>query len=118
VVTLITDQSFATGVIAGEAREPGSVTPAVGGPGDLLLEPVDNAARIRAGDLVSTAGTTASRLESRYPAAILIGTVDRIDLGDGDLDKRIHVKPAADLRRLDLVQVLTEPHADLDAEAR
>jgi len=118
VVTLITDQSFATGVNAGATREPGSITPAVGAPGDLLLEPLDNAARIRAGDLVSTAGTTASRLESRYPAAILIGTVDRIDLGDGDLDKRIHVKPAADLRRLDFVQVLTEPHADLDADAR
>ena len=38
----------------------------------------------------------------------------RIDLGEGDLDKRIHVKPAADLLRLDLVQVLTEPQADLD----
>ena len=67
VVTLITDQSFATGVIAGQTREPGSVTPAVGAPGDLLLEPVDNAARVRENDLVYTAGTTASRLQSRYP---------------------------------------------------
>jgi rod shape-determining protein MreC len=112
VVTLITDQSFATGVIAGEGRVHGSVVPAVGAPGDLLFEPVDNAARVRERDFVYTAGTTASRLQSRYPAAILIGTVERIDLGEGDLDKRIHVKPAADLRRLDMVQVLTEPHAD------
>jgi rod shape-determining protein MreC len=116
VVTLITDQSFATGVIVGEAREPGSVTPAVGAPGDLLLEPVDNAARVRERDLVYTAGTTASRLQSRYPPAILIGIVERIDLGEGDLDKRIHVRPAADLRRLDMVQVLTEPHADQDGQ--
>ena len=48
-------------------------------------------------------------LESRYPRAIPIGIVKRIDLGDGDLDKRIHVQPAADLKRMDLVQVLTEP---------
>ena len=94
VVTLITDQSFATGVIAGQSREPGSVTPAVGAPGDLLLEPIDNAARLRERDLVYTAGTTDSRLRSRYPAAILIGTVERIDLGDGELERRIHVKPA------------------------
>jgi rod shape-determining protein MreC len=112
VVTLITDQSFATGVIAGAAREPGSIEPAVGAPGDLLLEPIDNAAKVRANDPVYTAGTTASRLQSRYPAGVLIGMVERIDLGDGDLDRRIHVKPAADLKRLDHVQVLTEPHAD------
>ena len=112
VVTLITDQSFATGVIAGAAREPGSIEPAVGAPGDLLLEPIDNAAKVRAHDFVYTAGTTSSRLASRYPPAILIGTVDRVDLGEGDLDRRIHVKPAADLKRLDMVQVLTNPNAD------
>ena len=44
---------------------------------------------------------------------IPIGVVKRIDIGDGDLDRRIHVQPAADLKRTDLVQVLTEPHADL-----
>jgi rod shape-determining protein MreC len=112
VVTLITDPSFATGVYAGEGRVSGSVTPAVGAPGDLLFEPNDNAARVREEDLVYTSGTTSSRLQSRYPPAVLIGTVKRIDLGEGDLDKRIHVEPAADLSRLDLVAVLTEPHAD------
>ena len=61
-------------------------------------------------------GTISSRLESRYPPAIPIGKVDRIDIGDGELDRRIHIKPAADLKRVDMVQVLTEPHADLDAK--
>src|SRR3954447_11868488 len=50
VVTLITDQSFATGVFAGDARNPGSVTPAVGALGDLLLEPVNADADIREND--------------------------------------------------------------------
>ncbi len=114
VVTLITDQSFATGAYAGQTRVPGSVTPAVGAPGDLLFTPVDADAKIRENDLVYTAGTTDDRLRSRYPAAIPIGIVSRIDLGNGDLEKRIHVKPRADMLQLDLVQVLTKPDADLE----
>ena len=35
-----------------------------------------------------------------------------------DLDRRIHVKPSADLTGTDIVQVLTEPHADLRAATR
>jgi len=116
VVTLITDPEFATGGITSNSQEPGSVVPAVGAPGDLLFKFVDNATKVRKGEIVYTAGTTSSRLESRYPPAIPIGTVDRIDIGDGELDRRIHIKPAADLKRVDMVQVLTEPHADLDAK--
>ena len=114
VVTLITDPEFATGGITSVSQEPGSVVPAVGAPGDLLFEPEDADAKVREGDFVYTSGTTDNRLRSRYPAAIPIGTVSRIDLGNGDLEKRIHVKPFADMLRLDRVQVLTEPHADLD----
>ena len=114
VVTLITDQSFATGAYAGQSRIVGSITPAVGAPGDLLFEPQDADAKVREGDFVYTSGTTDDRLRSRYPAAIPIGSVSRIDLGNGDLEKRIHVKPFADMLRLDRVQVLTKPHADLD----
>ena len=40
------------------------------------------------------------------------------DPGSGDLDRRIHVKPAADLTHTDIVQVLTEPHADLRADVK
>jgi rod shape-determining protein MreC len=115
VVTLVTDQSFATGAYVGANRVPGSVTPAVGAPGDLLFEPVDADAKVREGELVYTAGTTDNRLRSRYPAAIPIGVVSRIDLGNGDLEKRIHLKPVADMLQLDLVQVLTKPYADLGA---
>jgi rod shape-determining protein MreC len=117
IVTLITDQAFATGGITGESREPGSVTPAVGAPGDLIFELVDSSKRVREGDLVYTAGTTVSRLQSRYPPGIPIGTISKIELGDGELDTRIHLDPVADLRRADMLQVLTEPHADQRAEA-
>ena len=114
-MTLITDQSFATGVYrrrrprAGQrhARDRRARRPAASSP----WTPTPRSSE---GDLVYTAGTTDSRLRRRYPPAILIGTVSRIDLGNGDLERRIHVKPAADMLQLDMVQVLTKPHADLD----
>ena len=115
-VTLITDQDFAATGVTANSQEPGSVTPAVGAPGDLLFELVDNASNVRVNDLIITAGTRSSRLSSLYPRGIPIGTVSRIDIGQGELDRTIHIKPAADLRRLDLVQVLTAPHADVRAQ--
>jgi rod shape-determining protein MreC len=118
VVTLITDQDFSVSALAGAGREPGSVEPAIGAPGDLLLNMVQNASKVRAGDQVYTAGTVVERLESRYPPGIPIGIVRRIDPGSGDLDRRIHVKPTADLTHADIVQVLTEPHADLRAATK
>jgi rod shape-determining protein MreC len=113
VVTLITDPEFATGGIAGASQEPGTVVPSVNRPGELQFKFVDPANKVRVKDFVYTAGTTVSRLESRYPRAILIGQVTHIDLGDGELDRRVRITPAADLKRVDMVQVLTQPHADL-----
>jgi rod shape-determining protein MreC len=120
VVTLITDQDFAVGALAGPDNEPGSIQPAIGAPGDLLLKMVQDASRIRTGDLVITAGTVSSRadLASRYPPGIVIGRIKRIDPGSGDLDRRVHVSPTADIRHTDTVQVLTEPHADLQAAVK
>jgi rod shape-determining protein MreC len=115
VVMLLTDQAFGVSAMSASGGEPGSVVPAVGNPGDLLFDLVENPSKVHVGDLIVTAGTKQSRLESLYPRAIVIGTVRKIDVGDGELDRRIHVTPAADLRRLDLVQVLTEPQADLRA---
>ena len=98
-------------------RTPGSITPIPGAGGDLLFDLIDHAEEIRTGDLIVTAGTVSNRLPSVYPRSILIGSVKRIDRGDGDLDRRIHVKPAADLLHLDIVQVLTKPDANLQADA-
>jgi rod shape-determining protein MreC len=118
VVTLITDKDFAAAGVTSDTREPGSVTPSLGSTGDLLFDLVSNVSRVHTGDLIVTAGTTESRLESPFPPAIPIGTVTRIDLGEGDLDPRIHIRPAADVRKLDMVQVLTRPHANLTASVK
>ena len=117
VVMLLTDQDFGVSALAPRRGEPGSITPIPGAGGDLLFDLVDNAEEIRKGDLIVTAGTSSERLPSVYPRAILIGTVKRIDIGEGELDRRIHVEPAADLLRLDIVQVLTAPNATLQADA-
>ena len=45
VVALITDQDFSVSALAGPGREPGSVEPAIGAPGDLLLNMVQNPKR-------------------------------------------------------------------------
>jgi rod shape-determining protein MreC len=114
VVMLLTDAEFGVSALAAKANQPGSILPVAGSPGDLLLDLVPRAKEVRTGDRVLTAGTTSARLPSPFPRGILIGTVKRVD-GEGELDRTIHVAPAADLRSLDFVQVLTKPSADLRA---
>jgi rod shape-determining protein MreC len=117
VVMLLSDSDFGVSALAAEADQPGTLLPVAGSPGDLLLDLVPDAKRVRKGDTIVTAGTVSSRLPSPFPQGILIGTVRRID-GEGELDRTIHVTPAADLRSLDFVQVLTRPAADLRASAQ
>ena len=107
IVTLLTDEDFAVSAKTAQSNQPGIVQPAIGSPGDLLLELVPDADEVREEDLVVTAGTTSSRLESLYPANIPIGKVRRVDLGDGPLERTIHIEPAVDLRALQWVEVLT-----------
>ena len=68
---------------------------------DVHREPVG---QVRLG----AAGSTSLRLTSYFPPNIPIGRVSRIELGDGDLDRRIHVRPAVDLAALQFVEVLTK----------
>lgn len=117
-VTLLTDQS--SGVSAKVApkasREAevdarlgmtGLVKPAVGSPSDLLLDFIPRGTKVRQGDPVVTAGSRSSRLESLFPPGIPIGVVSKVDANEVDLYQRVHVRPYAQLRELDFVQVLT-----------
>jgi rod shape-determining protein MreC len=116
-VMLLTDQDFGVSART-RAGDPGIIGPVEGAPGDLLLDLVPKAQNVHKGDLIITAGTTTARLPSPFPAGIVIGNVSRIEYGEGPLDRRIHVTPAADLRRLDTVEVLTQPQADLRASVK
>jgi rod shape-determining protein MreC len=85
----------------------GVVRPEVGNPEDMLLESVESGRRVTEGTLVITSGFTTSRLESLFPRGIPIGRVSKVDLDELETYQRVHVKPFADLRQLDIVQVLT-----------
>jgi len=110
-VTLLTDEDFAVAARTLGSNEPGTIQPVQGAPGDLLFELVPPGREVREGERVVTAGTTSSRLRSLFPPNILIGFVRRVEIGEGDLQRRIHVRPAADLRAMQFVRVLTKPAA-------
>ena len=117
-VRLITDEEFAVSARTLRSRVPGTVRPAVGAPGDLVLDFVSRNQRVQEGDRIVTAGTTSPRLPSRFPPNIPVGTVRRIETGAGELDRTVHVRPAADMTDLVFVSVLTTPGGgDLTADS-
>jgi rod shape-determining protein MreC len=117
-VTLITDHT--SGVSAkvlthrGQqiVEDAGTVVPAVGSATDLIMQFVPRSSAAQNGDQVVTAGTTSNRLESLFPADIPIGTVTNVSQTELALNQRLHVHIAADLRHLDIVQVLTRPQGE------
>jgi rod shape-determining protein MreC len=106
-VRLITDGQSGVSAQVFPAGVTGVVRPEVGNPDDLLLEHVESGRRVTENTLVITSGFTSSRIESLFPRGIPIGRVTRVDLDELETYQRVHVKPFADLRRLDVVQVLT-----------
>jgi rod shape-determining protein MreC len=108
IVTLITDSEIAVSARVSENGVPGVVQTGAGGPGDLRLKYTTRRDRVERGWSVVTAGTTSAsdRLGSVYPPGIPIGAVTRVDDAGTDT-QQVYVKPFADLRRLEFVQVLT-----------
>jgi rod shape-determining protein MreC len=85
----------------------GIVEPEVGDPDDLLLDYIDNDRTVQEDAIVETAGWSTGRISSAYPPGIEIGVVTEAELGEEGGYQRIHVRPFADLRELEFVQVLT-----------
>ncbi len=118
IVTLITDEEFAVSARTLGSNTLGSVGPQFGSRGDLIFEASGDPREIKEGERVIAAGSLSQTLESYFPRSITVGTVSRVDLGEGDLDREIHVKPAADIDSLDWVEVLTrEQPPQLRADA-
>jgi rod shape-determining protein MreC len=106
-VRLITDGQSGVSAQVFPAGVTGVVRPEIGNPDDLLLDHVESGRRVTEGTFVITSGFTSSRTESLFPRGIPIGRVTKVDLDEVDTYQRVHMKPFADLRRLDVVQVLT-----------
>ena len=109
VVTLITDASSAVSAQVVPQGASGIVKPEVGQPDDLLLDLLGRKRqRVAEGATVVTSGFTSSKVESLFPRGIPVGRVTNVDPDEVELYQRVHIKPFADLRRVDFVQVLTK----------
>ncbi len=117
-VTLITDEEFAAPARTTRGGVAGTIRPEAGTPGDLVFEFADKTEEVEEGDRVVSSGSGSVRFPSYFPAGIPIGKVSRIEDGAGELDREIHVRPAADITNLQYVTVLTSvPEAALTATA-
>jgi rod shape-determining protein MreC len=116
-VRLITDGQSGVSAQVFPAGVTGVVRPEVGDPEELLLEHVESGRRVTENTLVITSGFTSARTESLFPRGIPIGRVTKVDLDELETYQRVHVRPFADLRRIDLVQVLTRKGVAQEATA-
>jgi rod shape-determining protein MreC len=106
-VTLIADHSSAVSAKIVPNGAQGVLKPSVGDPGDLILEYLDSERRVGKGQSVVTSGWRGQGIESAYPPNLPIGEVAEASIVEQEAQAQVHVRPYADLRNLDLVQVLT-----------
>jgi len=109
-VTLITDTTSRVPAKVGPRGEFGVVEPAsAGNPTDLIMKFTQPGSKLDVGDRIVTRGTEPEdRAASLYPAGLPIGEVTRIE-NEGTDTQEIHLRPFAELRSLDFVQILTRP---------
>ncbi len=98
-VTLITDSTSAVSALVQESRAQGVVAGATDG--TLTMEFVEETADVNEGDHILTSG-----LGGHHPAGEVIGRVTNVERTAQELFQRVHVRPLADLSRLEQVLVL------------
>lgn len=106
-VTLLADHSSAVSAKVVPVAVQGVVRPNVGDPDDLILDFIDSTKHVHKGQAVVTAGWRGQGIESRFPPNLPIGEITRASIVEQEASQQVHVRPFADLRDLDLVQVLT-----------
>lgn len=106
-VTLIADSSSAVSAKIVPSGTQGVLKPSVGDPDDLILDFLDSEKRVGKGQSVVTSGWRGIGIESDYPPNLPIGEVTEASLKEQEAQSQVHVRPYADLRDLDLLQVLT-----------
>ncbi|MGN6255286.1 MAG: rod shape-determining protein MreC [Solirubrobacterales bacterium] len=106
-VTLIADHSSAVAAKIVPNGAQGILKPSVGDPGDMVLEYLDSEKHVGKGQSVVTAGWRGQGIESAYPPNLPIGEVTEASIAEQEAQAQVHVRPFADLRELDVLQVLT-----------
>ena len=107
-VTLITDHTSAVSAKVVPQGIQGVIRPEVGNPTDLVLDFIDSSKNVRVGETVVTSGWKARGLSSLYPYGIPLGRVTQASVAEQEASQQVHVRPYADLRGLEFVQVLTK----------
>jgi rod shape-determining protein MreC len=106
-VRLLTDHASAVSAKVLPRGAQGVVRPEVGDPEDLILDFIDSARNIGAGQVVVTAGWRVADFASLFPANLPIGEVTEASIVEQEASQQVHLRPFADLANLDIVQVLT-----------
>jgi rod shape-determining protein MreC len=106
-VTLIADHESAVAAKIVPNGAQGILKPSVGDPGDMILEYLDTEKHVGKGQSVVTSGWRWQGVASDYPPNLPIGEVIEASIAEQEAQAQVHVKPFADLRELDVVQVLT-----------
>lgn len=107
-VMLLTDQDSAVTAKVVPDGVQGVIKPEVGDPEHLILDFIDSTRRVHRGQTVVTAGWRAPALPpSLFPPGLPLGEVTAAPVVEQEASQRVEVRPFADLRNLDLVQVLT-----------
>jgi rod shape-determining protein MreC len=109
-VTLITDRRSGVAAKIAESSVSGIVeTGTPGNPNDVLMTLIPRGDKVSVGQRIITAGIESSKLASFFPPGIPIGEVTKADVNELDTSQQVHVRPYANLRGLEIVQVLTKP---------
>ena len=108
-VTLITDPESAVTAKIAPGGQQGVVEGQVGDPEDLILDFIDTAKLINRGDTIVTAGWRSEELalDSLFPPNLPIGEVTEAPIDAQQASQQVHLRPFADLRSLDFVDVLS-----------
>lgn len=106
-VSLITDSSIAVTAKAVPSGLQGLLTATVGEPNTLVMEFLNSDKALHKGLSVVTAGWKARGRESHFPPNIPIGEITSAPFVQQETQSIVHVRPYADVRNMEKVQVLT-----------
>jgi rod shape-determining protein MreC len=106
-VMLLTDHASAVAAKVVPSGVQGLVKPEVGNPEALILDFIDSTKRVHGGQTVVTAGWRAQGVGSLFPRGLPLGEVTKASIERQLAQQEVDIRPYADLRNLDLVQVLT-----------
>ncbi len=107
VVSLISDSSSAVSAMILPGGAQGVMRAKVGDPETLVLEFLDETRNVNPGQTVVTSGWRGEGLSSLYPRGLPIGEISRAPIDQREAIQTVDLRPFADLRNLDTLQILT-----------